>query len=115
MMFALFHNLDNVGHCGYIPDVPLHSNERVEIYSFDLDLWLLIDKDFIDPVNNLCGTLLDNGDIDFFDARQCRLLAGWLEARLEQPIDSRLADLYRKLADFARRAIEYGTGVVIEF
>lgn len=115
MLFALFHNFDNVSYCGIIPNVPLESNEQVEIYSFDLALWPLIDKDFVDPVDNLCGTLLGNGGIDFFDVRQCRLLAGWLEARLEQPIEPHLAELYRKLDDFARRAVEYGTGVVVAF
>lgn len=78
----------------------------------DIDL---LNKDFIDPVDRLCGALLGIGDVDFFNVSQCRLLASWLRARLAQkPLEPRLETIYTALLDYANRAIQYRTGIVIE-
>lgn len=115
MMFALFHNFNDVEFWHRIPQRMGRPASQVEIFRMtaDSDRYLL-DEDFVDPVNTLCASLIGPYDVVFLDARQCRLLAGWLEARLEQPITPRLAEIYRKLDDFARRAVDYNTGVVIE-
>ncbi|OZG57316.1 hypothetical protein BTIS_1410 [Bifidobacterium tissieri] len=115
MMFALFHNFDNVKFWHRIPQRIGCPPSQVEIFRMTADADRdLMDADLVDPVNNLCDALLGPYDVDFLDATQCRLLAGWIEARLTQPITPRLAEIYRKLDDYARRAIEYNTGVVIE-
>ena len=115
MMFALFHNFDNVEFWHRIPQRIGIPNSQVEIYRMTADSDRdLLDNDLVDPVNALCGSLLGPYDVDFLDARQCRLLAAWLETRLARPISPRLAVVYRKLDDYARRAVQYDTGVVIE-
>lgn len=116
MEFALFHNFDNVTFWHSIPQRVGCPESQVETYplSFETDVELL-DDNLVDPVNQLCDSLLGYGDVDFLDAKQCRLLAGWLEAQLEQrQLTPRLTELYRKLDDFARRAVKYNTGVVID-
>ena len=115
MMFALFHDFDGLTHYGRIPNPPLETTPQVEIFRMTSDADRdLMDDDLVDPINRLCDALLGPYDVDFLNAKQCWLLAGWLEARLEQPIMPRLSEIYRKLDDFARRAVEYNTGVVIE-
>ncbi|PJM73707.1 hypothetical protein CS006_00475 [Bifidobacterium primatium] len=115
MMAVLFHDLDNIeSYYGNIPNGPYGPKTHSEVYRMHESDRDPMDEDFTDPVNAICGSTLGYGDVDFFDARQCRLLAAWLETRLTQPIDPRLAEIYRRLDDYARRAVQYGTGVVIE-
>ncbi|PLS30251.1 hypothetical protein Uis1B_1921 [Bifidobacterium margollesii] len=115
MEATLFHDFEHVtSYYGNVPERPMQPDGHIEIYKMHESDRDPLDEDFTDAINRVCDTTLGYGDVDFFDARQCRLLAGWLEARLEQPITPRLAEIYRKLDDFARRAVEYNTGVVIE-
>ena len=115
MEATLFHDFDNVtSYYGNVPNRPMHPNEHVEVYTMHESDRDPLDEDFTDAINRVCGTTLGYGDVDFFDARQCHLLAGWLEARLEQPITPRLEEIYRRFDDFARRAVKYDTGLVIE-
>ena len=41
-------------------------------------------------------------------------MLGWLEWRLTEPINPRLEMIYRKLVEFANKAIELGTGIVFD-
>ena len=115
MQAVLFHDFDLISsYYGKIPGGPYGSDHHSEVYRMlesDRDP---LDEDFTDDVNRVCDTMLGYGDIDFFDTKQCKLLAGWPEARLMRPISPRLATIYRKLDEFARRAVAYGTGMVIE-
>ena len=54
------------------------------------------------------------GDVDYLNAEQCKLMLGWLEWRLTEPINPRLETIYRKLVEFANKAIELGTGIVFD-
>lgn len=67
-----------------------------------------------DPVNEQCGTWLNYNDEDYFDKAKCILLKSWLEKRLPDVSNEQLKSLYGKLLEFANRAIELGTGVVVE-
>lgn len=98
---------------GDIPETagaPRTSYEGFEISLEDEDLLM---RDFVDQINGICGTLLDYGDVDYFDASKCVKLREWLKGRLERPCPSRLRELYAALLDYAARAIELGTGVVV--
>lgn len=114
MHFELFLTLEGLCWYGNIPlssGVPKRVSEKYQIEPSDVRL---LDQDFVDPINDLCGTLLDDGDVDFFDANQCELLAGWLEERIGRLSDCRLAELYRILLEYANQAVSLGTGMVIE-
>lgn len=114
MQMTLFLDLDNLDYYGDIPEIPENEEGRVEIFEvYDKIYDDLIDKDFIDEVNNLCGTLIDFSDSDFFNKDKCILLKSWLEARLAKDLDPLLKTLYEKLLEYVTRAIELGTGVVI--
>lgn len=68
----------------------------------------------IGPIDRLCNSLIDPGDVDYLNAEQCKLMLGWLEWRLTEPINPRLETIYRKLVEFANKAIELGTGIVFD-
>lgn len=102
---------------GSIPETagaPVGSYERYQLDFDSFDYFDIIDEDFIQPVDNICHSLLDIGDVEYLDIGQCKLLVPWLEKRLERPCPHPLDAFYPKLLEFARRAIELGTGVVID-
>ncbi len=115
MQYRLVLDLTGVSYYGHIPEVSQCGGPNVKVFQFELEDWPLFRDDFIEPVDALCDVLLDYGDVDYFDAEKCKLLHGWLQARLGKPIVPRLEFLYRKLDEFALRAIELDTGVVVEF
>ena len=114
MEFALALDLTDVAYYGRIPELPHCTGPKAEVFKLDEDDWPLLDRDFVDQVNALCGTWLDDGDADFFDVERCKTLVTWLESRLEEPIGQRLTVIYAKLLDYAKRAIVLGTGIVVE-
>lgn len=103
-----------IGYYGDIPELPMERDGAYEEYRIDWNDMLALTDDFADPINELCGTLLDLGDVDYFDAVQCVKLKDWLETRLKRPCTSRLRKLYTVLLEYATRAIELGTGVVVD-
>ena len=118
MYIALILNLSLINrYYGRIPetsDAPANSYE-LHYFTFNpFDYFDLIDTDFVNPVNELCGALLDIGDVDYLDAQQCSILVPWLVKRLTQACPHPLDEFYTKLLDFAQRAVELGTGVVVE-
>ena len=115
-MFSLVLQPDKLRTYGDIPDVPNKSDETAETYRFleegDFDL---LDQYFIDEVNKLTGTLLDYGDVDYLNEQRCKQLLPWLNQQLDrQDLPPRLISIYQLLKDLAERAIDLGTGVVIE-
>lgn len=114
MEWCLFLDLNVQEWYGDVPEIPENSEGRVEIYAPDEELRQTLLEQFVLPVNNVCGTCLDNGDVDFFDKEKCVKLAKWLEEQLAGELDPRLREPYGKLLEFARRAVELGTGVVVE-
>lgn len=114
MAFYLVKSLDHVNYYGNVPEpVPGHEDAFDEHALSQSDIKAL-NGDFVDSINDRCGTLLDLSDVDFFDADKCRILVAWLDERLEGDPGEVLEPLYRKLREYACRAIDLGTGVVVE-
>ena len=61
------------------------------------------------------GLFLDLGDMDYANAEHCKVLKPRIDERLKKPITPRLKELYTVLLDYVSRAIEYNTGVWIDF
>lgn len=115
MFFALVVQSDAF-ECTYgdIPNVAADAGDAIEMFKLEDGDWDLLDSEFVDAAYHVCHALLDYGDIDYLDARQCALLQGWLDSRLEGSLEPRLRTLYHTLADYTQRAQALGTGVVIE-
>lgn len=114
MKLVLVLSLEGLDYYGYIPETfqaKPGQTESFELTEGDEDL---LDKDFIDPIDRLCNSLIDPGDVDYLNAEQCKLMLGWLKQRLTKPIEPRLETIYRKLVEFANKAIELNTGIVFD-
>ena len=115
MKFELFLSLKNMHWYGCIPCPKDGSGSEVEVYQLQESDSPLLEANFLEPVDALCDALLDYGDIDFFDADKCKKLSVWLEDQMTEGLATgRLRVLYEKLNEYAQRAIELGTGVVVE-
>lgn len=121
MHITLIIHPEKLEHYG---DIPYHSSQSEgnnEIYYpsiqpfDDLDtLWPVLYNDFVVPIMDPCDMVLSLGDPDYFDTEHCKLLAAWLRERMKRPVPPILQDFYEKLLEYAERAIELGTGVVVE-
>lgn len=115
MQAILFHDFDKVtSYYGPIPQADYGPNSHSEVYEMRAEDRDPLDEDFTDAVNAACGTVLGYGDVDFLIPRQCQLLTEWIADRLQKPITPRLAEIYHHFDDYARRAVEYNTGMIIE-
>lgn len=114
MKFALILDYTDLDYYGHIPVIPYPPDSRVEVFYFEDEENDLLLEDFVFPINQVCGTLLDDGDLDYFDKSKCPILKSWLEERLTVVSNDTLANLYRKLLEFATKAIELETGIVVE-
>ena len=101
---------------GNIPNTDPSDTKHFECVSYDEDSDIeLLDANFLEPVNKICGTLLDPAEDDFFDKEKCILLKKWLEEQLVESSHPRLKEIYEALLNFSKRAIELNTGIVIEY
>lgn len=115
MRFELFLDMHNLKYYGDIPEKPENRQGSVELFEFDRRIYAaLMNEDFIDEVNKFCDSCLDLTDVDFFDKDKCVKLKFWLEQRLTRELNPLLKPVYEKLLNYSARAIELGTGVVIQ-
>ncbi len=116
MRLTLFLTLEGARYYGYIPffEVGDENPQRIESYELTEEDENLLDEDFINPIDRLCNSLIDPGDVDYLNAEQCKLMLGWLEQRLREPVNPRLETIYRKLIEFANKSIELNTGIVFD-
>lgn len=83
MAFYLVKSLAHVNYYGNVPEPVLGHEDAFEEHVLNQSDIKALNVDFVDSVNDRCGTLLDLFDIDFFDANKCRVLVAWLDERLE--------------------------------
>ena len=117
MWVILFKTLEGVDYYGDRPDAPEDGDSRAEFYDFDInrEYWNILETDFINPVNDLCGSLLDFDEDDFFCVEQCVKLKNWIEKLFQQEICPALKPVYEKILEYAIKAIDLGTGIIIQF
>lgn len=113
MTITLFLDLKNLDYYGDIPELPNNLEGRVETYhlSAEENEWLVDDSM---SINEKCNTLLDYGDIDFFDGKKCELLIEWIDKRETENISNNYKELLQNLKEYCQRAIDLKTGIVIE-
>jgi len=99
------------------PDYPEPPDPRIEETLFDIDESNMdvLEEELYKPINDLCGTILDMWEQEFFDKSACAKIKPWLEERLANDDSSEiLVEPYKKLLEYVTRAIDLNTGVVIE-
>ena len=115
MMFALIKDDTNLDRYGDIPEVFGATEDEAEIYKGDWDDGVMLCENLLPEIDaRIEGCLLDLSDIDYFDKSKCIILNDILCNKLKEPCSERLHELYTVLSDFVNKAINMGTGVVIE-
>ena len=115
MYFSLIKDATNMSMYGDIPEVLWASEDEAETYYGDeKDGGMLCEKLLPAMYENMEDCLLDYDDVDYYDAQKCVPLKKILEGKLQEPCEPRLRELYTILYGYVKRAIELGTGVVIE-
>lgn len=118
MIFLLLLNMNQIERDEFgFPNYPEPPDPRIEETLFDIDESYMdvLEEEFYKPVNNLCGTILDMWEQDFFDKSACAKIRPWLEERLaSESVPEFLIDPFKKLLEYVARAIDLNTGVVIE-
>ena len=101
---------------GDIPEISLYPDKFEEYQCGDSEKELdwYLDEHFAMPVNKLCNSLLGYGDVDYLDANKCIKLISWLEENINKESQAKVIDIYKKLLEFAKRAVELKTGIIIE-
>ena len=115
MEFALIKDATNLDMYGDIPETFGATEEQAEVYCGDeKDAAMLCRTLLPDMWKNIEDCLLDYSDVDYYDAKKCVPLKKLLEEKLKEPCEPRLRELYTILYGYVKRAIDLGTGVVIE-
>lgn len=113
MRIDLFKSFEGASYYGDVPESSSVPETQVEsmLYGFDAD-WRAI-VDFALKINDACDTALDISDVDFFDVQKCVKLVKLLDSPIAVD-DGALAKFAVDLKVAAQRAIELGTGIVVE-
>lgn len=113
MRFQLTKTLIGIKMYGPIYDLGTGGPDKVEEYvADDIDDWFL--DNMIDRINSACDTLLDDGDVDYISAKKCENLIDMINNLPDNYIPSEFQETIAVLLSYAKRAIEYGTGIEIE-
>ena len=112
MKVYLAKDLNNIPLYGDIPDLTVTESPIVESFSITDEEYSYLDKYFIDETNNVCNTLLDLGDYQYYSDNQCQLLLVWINNNESNCIE--LKAFYDRLKDYLSYAIDNHTGIAIE-
>lgn len=92
------------------PDMPKH-NVDFTYYSND-EMFPLLAEHFIEPVNQICKSLIDIYDNAYLTVEQCVPLIEWLNLQIEiGDLDIKLREFYVVLKRYAEYAVRHNTGV----
>lgn len=113
MRVYLAKDLSNLPMYGNVPDL---SQKMDAVDSFDIseEEGALIDELFVDPTNELCEAALDNGDYQYYNASQCKLLLEWVSKISKEAEMMPIRNFLDKLEAYLQYAVANNTGIAIE-
>ena len=116
MFFSLIKDASNLSMYVHIPEITRATEDEAETYYGDFDDGMLL-CDYLLPEmdKRINDCLVDIGDLDYFEKDRCVILGEILKEKLKNPPTPRLKELYTILNEYVKRAIDLGTGVVLEF
>ncbi len=114
MTIRLAKTLDGMKMYDGVYDLCNEPIDRVEEYFIEENHLPYLLEHFVDQVNSECGTILDDGDYDFFNIEQCALLKTWINKELDAEVPEHIHTLYGVILGYIDRAILYNTGIAID-
>ena len=113
MTIQLAKTLEGIKMYGPIYDLGTGWPDKIEEYVVeDRDDWFL--ENMVDRINATCETLLDDGDYDYISAEKCKKLVKMIDSLPDGFVPKPFDETILKLKDFAKKAVEYNTGISIE-
>lgn len=113
MRFQLAKTLEGIKMYGPIYDLGTGGPDKVDQYiTDDINDWFL--DNMVDKINATCDTLLDDGDVDYIAADKCKELIIMINSLPNAYIPLECKKTIEVLLDYAKRAVEYNTGIEIE-
>ncbi len=113
MRFQLAKTLEGMGMYDPIYDFGTADPKNIEsFYVPDVDDWFL--DNMVIKINSYCDTCLDDGDVDYIDAKRCKNLIEMIDDLPSDFVPDEFTEAIEVLRNYAQRAIEYNTGVEIE-
>jgi len=114
MRLYLAKTLEGLNMYGPIYDLGSGVPDKVEdcVLGYAEQEWFL--DNLVDEINAACDTLLDDGDVDFFDVEKCNKLISTLSDIREIKVPEYCEYMIDKLREYAVDAINYNTGIAIE-
>lgn len=101
---------------GIATGTPYIDGTNIEEFYFDEETASALEKDgFLSEMWENFDALFDWGDCDYFNARKCTDLKLWLETRIQQDTDQKVASVYSVLLDYCNKAIKAETGIYFDF
>lgn len=113
MKVYLAKDLSNLPMYGNVPDLSPQS-DAVDSFDISEDEGTLIDELFVDPTNELCDAALDNGDYQYYNASQCKLLLEWISKVGNEDEMTPIRNFLDKLEAYLQYAVANNTGIAIE-
>ena len=117
MKVALVKNYDGLDWFGDMPEAFAGNEAQAECHWLEEENRIPIARDFAWHTNGITDRCLDIYDVDYYDVDNCTKVANWLERRLNGewgPCSDTLRKDYELILSLARRALNLGTGIVIE-
>ena len=113
MRFQLAKTLEGMEMYGPIYNFSTADPGNIESFRMrDIDHWFL--DNMVIKINAYCDTCLDDGDLDYIDAKRCKNLIEMINDLPSGFIPKEFTQAFEVLKDFAQKAIEYNTGIIIE-
>ena len=113
MRFYVARTLEKIKMYGPIYDFGSAVPDKVDEYFVeDFNDWFL--DNMIDRINATCDTLLDDGDVDYISAEMCKELVTMLNNLPQGFVPKENREAVDVLLEYAKRAIDYNTGIEIE-
>ena len=71
-------------------------------------------NNYVERINESCNTLLDLFDSDYLDTNKCIKLKEFIDNNKNELMNSKHANIFMKLEEYANIAIEKNTGILID-
>ena len=73
-----------------------------------------METNFVDFAYKRWNSLLDCGDVDYYNVDQCKKIIPIMTEEIKKVKNNKVENMYNKLIEFSKRAIELNTGIIIE-
>lgn len=113
MKVYLAKDLSKLTMYGNVPELSL-KNDAVDSFDISEEEGELINELFVDPTNELCDAALDNGDYQYYNASQCKLLLEWVSKVGNEAEMTPISSFLEKLEVYLQYAVTNNTGIAIE-